>query len=402
MFDGSVAFIRRLRDAGLKTAVVSASKNTVPILKAAGLADLFDVCVDGVEAERLGLKGKPSPDTFLHAAKLLGVPPRTRPRAWRIRSPGSRRSGPRASGWSIGVDRTGQGAALAAHGAGVVVPDLSGLQVRAKGAGDPARNLRARDSGPSMRDRPPISRWRPAPTRSGSSSRRGSRSTREHEVESLFTVGNGYVGTRGFVGRGELRCPRRRPSSPESSTPSHGASPELATVPDWDASLGHRGRPAPSAGSRPIPRASSDPGPAAGDRLARVAAPGRRRSRHAHPRPPARLLRRPAPADPVRHVLTGELQRPVSIDATIGGSLTKRTATGAPSRSRRRRGLWILLLARRLRRIWRNAAFADGRPREGLPARSGRRGPHIEGSRRPRMPWRARTPTARSRRVSPR
>ena len=70
VYEDSVNFIRHLRKEGLKTAVVSASKNTVPVLQAAGVADLFDVCVDGVEAARLGLKGKPSPDTFLHAAKL--------------------------------------------------------------------------------------------------------------------------------------------------------------------------------------------------------------------------------------------------------------------------------------------------------------------------------------------
>ena len=150
VFDGSVAFIRRLRTTGLKTAVVSASKNTVPILKAAGLADLFDACVDGVEAARLGLKGKPSPDTFLHAAKLLGVPPG---RAFGVEDSLAGVEAIRAAGFGlvIGVDRTGQGAALAAHGAGVVVPDLSGVQVRAKEAGDPARDASGARRGPSMR-----------------------------------------------------------------------------------------------------------------------------------------------------------------------------------------------------------------------------------------------------------
>jgi trehalose 6-phosphate phosphatase len=43
---------------------------------AAGIADLFDARVGGILAERLGLDGKPDPDTFLEAARRLGVEPR--------------------------------------------------------------------------------------------------------------------------------------------------------------------------------------------------------------------------------------------------------------------------------------------------------------------------------------
>ena len=143
VFEGSVAFIRSVRNAGLKTAVVSASKNTVPILSAAGLSDLFDARIDGVEAARLGLRGKPSPDTFLHAAKLLGVSPVSR-----VRGRGFARRGRaiRAAqfGLTIGVDRGGQRAALAAHGADVVVADLGELQIRRKEPSNSAQALQAR------------------------------------------------------------------------------------------------------------------------------------------------------------------------------------------------------------------------------------------------------------------
>ena len=72
VFEGSVAFIRSVRNAGLKTAVVSASKNTVPILSAAGLSDLFDARIDGVEAARLGLSVRPT-TLRVHSNRLLVV-----------------------------------------------------------------------------------------------------------------------------------------------------------------------------------------------------------------------------------------------------------------------------------------------------------------------------------------
>jgi alpha,alpha-trehalase len=71
----AVPLLRQLRDAGLKTAVVSASRNCAAVLRAAGLTDLFDIRIDGLEQEALGLRGKPAPDTFLAAAERLGVEP---------------------------------------------------------------------------------------------------------------------------------------------------------------------------------------------------------------------------------------------------------------------------------------------------------------------------------------
>ena len=63
-----------MRDEGIATAIVSASANTQQVLKSAGIADLFDVRVDGVVAKERGLRGKPAPDTFLAAAEALKVP----------------------------------------------------------------------------------------------------------------------------------------------------------------------------------------------------------------------------------------------------------------------------------------------------------------------------------------
>lgn len=71
----SVRLIQALRECGYRTAVVASSRNGGAILRSAGLEALFDVCVDGSEADRMGLRDKPAPDAFLYAARLLHVPP---------------------------------------------------------------------------------------------------------------------------------------------------------------------------------------------------------------------------------------------------------------------------------------------------------------------------------------
>jgi HAD superfamily hydrolase (TIGR01509 family) len=72
---GTVQFIHQLRRNGFKIAVVTSSQNCDAVLRAAKLDDLFEVRVDGnlIQAQRLA--GKPAPDTFLIAAKQLGVEP---------------------------------------------------------------------------------------------------------------------------------------------------------------------------------------------------------------------------------------------------------------------------------------------------------------------------------------
>ncbi len=76
VFEDTLALIRRLRDAGLPVGLVTSSRNSEAVLGAAGIADLFDVRVDGNTVRDLGLAGKPSPDMFLHAADYLGASPR--------------------------------------------------------------------------------------------------------------------------------------------------------------------------------------------------------------------------------------------------------------------------------------------------------------------------------------
>ncbi len=130
VFEDTVEQIDAWRSLGLRTAIVSSSKNCATVLEAAGLTDLFEVRVDGVESARMGLEGKPAPDIFLKAAELLGVTPE---RAVVFEDAVSGVQAGRAGGfgWVIGVDRVGAAAALLEHGADTVVQDLR--QVRTEG-----------------------------------------------------------------------------------------------------------------------------------------------------------------------------------------------------------------------------------------------------------------------------
>jgi beta-phosphoglucomutase family hydrolase len=128
VYDGSLAYLNAARQAGLKTAVVSASANTPDILRITKLADLMDAVVDGNVARQLGLRGKPQPDTFLHAADLLGVAAADAAVFEdAIAGVGAGRAG--GFGYVVGVDRVGRGhrEELLANGADVVVDDLAEL-----------------------------------------------------------------------------------------------------------------------------------------------------------------------------------------------------------------------------------------------------------------------------------
>ena len=123
-FPDSVALVRHLCETGLKTAVVSASANCQTVLMGAGIADLFDVRVDGKVAAERNLPGKPKPDTFLAAAKDLGVSPE---RAVVVEDAISGVQAGRAGnfGLVIGVAREGDAEALRKNGADIVVNDLT-------------------------------------------------------------------------------------------------------------------------------------------------------------------------------------------------------------------------------------------------------------------------------------
>jgi beta-phosphoglucomutase family hydrolase len=126
VYDSSIDFVRKARDAGLRRAVVSSSANTREVLTSVGIEDLFEAVVDGVVAEREGLPGKPAPDTFLAGARELGVEP-AHAAVFEDALAGVEAGRAGDFGLVIGVNRTGQADALAEHGADVVVDDLSEL-----------------------------------------------------------------------------------------------------------------------------------------------------------------------------------------------------------------------------------------------------------------------------------
>ncbi len=97
------------------------------MLRAAGIADLFEEIVDGVVAEREHLHGKPAPDTYLAGARALGVEP-AQAAVFEDALAGVEAGRAGHFGCVVGVDRVGQADALRAHGADVVVGDLTELQ----------------------------------------------------------------------------------------------------------------------------------------------------------------------------------------------------------------------------------------------------------------------------------
>ncbi|HEY8338367.1 MAG TPA: beta-phosphoglucomutase family hydrolase [Egibacteraceae bacterium] len=126
VYPGSVRLVEHLRDIGVRRAVVSSSKNCQAVLEAGGIADLFEVRVDGVVAAEEGLPGKPAPDIFLAAARRLGVPPAE---AVVVEDAVSGVQAGRAGrfGLVVGVDRRDDPQRLLDAGADLVVADLAEL-----------------------------------------------------------------------------------------------------------------------------------------------------------------------------------------------------------------------------------------------------------------------------------
>ena len=125
-YAGSIRYLNAARKAELKLAVVTSSKNCTEVLRAARLEGMFDAQVDGNVAQAKRLAGKPAPDTYLEAARMLSVaPPQAAVYEDALAGVAAGRAG--RFGLVVGVDRVGQAAALREHGAGVVVKDLADL-----------------------------------------------------------------------------------------------------------------------------------------------------------------------------------------------------------------------------------------------------------------------------------
>ncbi|MGA7688130.1 MAG: beta-phosphoglucomutase family hydrolase [Jiangellales bacterium] len=193
VFPGSIAWVREVREAGLRTAVVSSSRNCASVLEYAGITNLFDERVDGATALELGLPGKPAPDMFLEAARRLGVSPE---RSVVIEDALSGVEAGKAGGFRyvIAVDRDGHADALTAAGADLVVDDLSELlsppDEQVHRAGPPEhRLLAAAKRILAASGDYPTDPWRLV--------ERGYNPEFVGQTETLFAVSNGYLGIRG-------------------------------------------------------------------------------------------------------------------------------------------------------------------------------------------------------------
>ena len=126
-------FIERLHHVGIRTAVISASKNCQMVLEAAGMDDCFEVRVDGLDQAEMGFPGKPAPDVFLEAARRLGVEP-AHAAVVEDAISGVRAGRDGDFGLVVGLDRTRNPAPLA-EWADIVVPDCADLEVVATDGG---------------------------------------------------------------------------------------------------------------------------------------------------------------------------------------------------------------------------------------------------------------------------
>jgi beta-phosphoglucomutase family hydrolase len=166
VYEAAIALVRTLRAQEITTAVVSSGNNCAAVLEAAGISQLFDARVDGIDITRLALHGKPAPDAFLEAARRVKTAPaRAVVVEDAIAGVAARRAG--RFGCVIGVDHGGHSQALREAGADVVVTSLAQVQVAVE---------------PPAAWSPVYERFDPA---------------REGMREALCALGNGYVTTRG-------------------------------------------------------------------------------------------------------------------------------------------------------------------------------------------------------------
>ncbi|MDA2926847.1 beta-phosphoglucomutase family hydrolase [Acidobacteria bacterium AH-259-G07] len=180
VFETSVEFIKSLKKKGIKVAVASSSRNCQLILQLAKIENLFEVRVDGDTSHELKLQGKPNSDIFVTAAKKLGLMP------GQCMVVEDAISGVQAGrngnfGLTLGIARDVDGETLKHHGADTVVHDLAEIGVQE------------------------IENWFQCGIEQDGwlLTYEGFDPEDEKLRETLCTVGNGYLGTRGcFEGEG--------------------------------------------------------------------------------------------------------------------------------------------------------------------------------------------------------
>jgi trehalose/maltose hydrolase-like predicted phosphorylase/phosphoglycolate phosphatase-like HAD superfamily hydrolase len=183
-YPDAVRLVSSLREVDVPAAVVTARRDGHAHLVAAGYEDLFAVVVDGADVGRHDLYGAPDPDLLMHAAGLLGAHP-TRVAVVQDSAAGVQAGCRGGFGLVLGLDRAGgRGAELRAYGAEWVLIGLDGVTVDEKLA-----RHRWWQRGPAPEPRAEYGGWLLDHT--------GVDPRVERIRETLCTVGNGYLASRG-------------------------------------------------------------------------------------------------------------------------------------------------------------------------------------------------------------
>jgi beta-phosphoglucomutase family hydrolase len=176
VYPSTVAFMKALKDAGVKVGVASSSKNCEVVLKAAGLEGLVETRVDGVVSAELGLNGKPAPDIFLTAARNLGANPHNSVVVEdAVSGVAAGRNG--NFGLVLGIAREDNTAELRRNGADIVVADMEEIDMNDVEEWF-QQNLEEDNWKLEYHDYDP---------------------KKERSREALLAIGNGYFGTRGAM-----------------------------------------------------------------------------------------------------------------------------------------------------------------------------------------------------------
>lgn len=127
-YPGSVRYLEAARIEGLRTGVVTSSKNGAAVLEAADLAKYVEERVDGVQIAVRKIRGKPAPDSYLLGAQLMGVEP-SQAAVFEDAISGVAAGAAGKFGYVVGIDRIGgtQADSMREAGADIVVGDLSEL-----------------------------------------------------------------------------------------------------------------------------------------------------------------------------------------------------------------------------------------------------------------------------------
>ncbi len=222
VFPSTLALIKTMRAHDVRIAMVTSSRHGREIIQRAGIAELFDACLDGTDLESLSLRGKPDPDMFLHAAEQLHAAPM---QAMVVEDAVAGVQAGRRGGFALvlGVDRGGNAEALAQAGADIVVQDLAETSF----------------------DRLQAALFARQESMAWCVEQEGFDRARERQMESLFAVGNGYLGLRGaldtpipasqpdlfIAGVYDAKRPETPRPETEFLTPGHEGDPYAELVP---------------------------------------------------------------------------------------------------------------------------------------------------------------------------